>query len=400
MAEHVLVTGGLGYLGSIACDHLLAAGYRVTALDNLMYGAGQQGLYHLCANPLFDFIKGDVRDEAVMRPALKDADAVLHLAGVVGAAACDRDPVLATTVNLDAVKLLNRLRSPAQRVVFPNTNSGYGATSGQAYCTEDTPLEPISLYGRTKVDAERELLGSAGAVAFRLATVFGVSPRMRLDLLVNHFVHAAVKDGYLVIFEKDFKRNFVHVRDVADGFVFALQNHDRLAGRAYNLGLDSANLSKEELALTVKRQVPQLLHPLRGHRQRPGQTQLRGVQRPAAGGRVPRHPQPGGRHPRAADGLPHGRPRAVQERRLAGAPCPTATWSTCSTAGTTPSGCGRNIWRPNWPPSGGRSRADWPTCSARPAGWSAPDRCRPSRRWWASPSRSTRDPLPAGGTPG
>lgn len=256
MADRILVTGGLGYLGSILCEHLLDAGFAVTALDNLMYGAGQQGLFHLCANPRFDFIKGDVRDEAVMRPALAGADAVVHLAGIVGAAACDRDPVLATTVNLDAVRLLNRLRSPNQLVIFPNTNSGYGATTGQTFCTEETPLEPISLYGRTKVEAERALLDAPNVVAFRLATVFGVSPRMRLDLLVNHFVHAAVTDRYLVIFEKDFKRNFVHVRDVADCFLHAIRNAPAMTGRVFNLGLDAANLSKEELALAVKRYVP------------------------------------------------------------------------------------------------------------------------------------------------
>ena len=256
MAERILVTGGLGYLGSILCEHLLDAGFDVTALDNLMYGAGQQGLFHLCANPRFDFIKGDVRDEPVMRSAIKNADVVIHLAGIVGAGACDRDPVLATTVNLDAVKLLNRLRSPNQLILYPNTNSGYGATTGESFCTEETPLEPISLYGRTKVDAEMHLLESPNVVAIRLATVFGVSPRMRLDLLVNHFVHAAVKDGYLVIFEKDFKRNFVHVRDVADCMLHAMANRERMTGRVFNLGLDSANLSKEELALKVREYVP------------------------------------------------------------------------------------------------------------------------------------------------
>ena len=256
MAERVLVTGGLGYLGSILCEHLLDAGYAVTALDNLMYGVGQQGVFHLCANPAFDFIKGDVRDEAVMKAALRNTDTVIHLAGIVGAGACDRDPLLATSVNLDSVRLLNRLRSPKQRVLYPNTNSGYGVTSGQSYCTEESRLEPISLYGRLKVEAERVLLDSPNTLAFRLATVFGVSPRMRLDLLVNHFVHAAVKEGYLVIFEKEFKRNYVHVRDVADCMLHALGNFDRMAGKAYNLGLDSANLSKEELALKVKQYVP------------------------------------------------------------------------------------------------------------------------------------------------
>jgi nucleoside-diphosphate-sugar epimerase len=254
--RHVLVTGGLGYLGSILCEHLLAAGHAVTALDNLMYGTGQQGLYHLCASPLFDFIKGDVRDEAVMRSALRHADVVVHLAAIVGAAACDRDPLLATSVNLDSVRLLDRLRSPSQLVVYPNTNSGYGITSGESCCTEESPLRPISLYGRTKVEAERLLLERPNVVALRLATVFGMSPRMRLDLLVNHFVHAALKEGYLVLFEKDFKRNFVHVRDVADCVLFAIANAGRMAGRAYNVGLDSANLSKEELALKVKEHVP------------------------------------------------------------------------------------------------------------------------------------------------
>jgi nucleoside-diphosphate-sugar epimerase len=256
MAERVLVTGGLGYLGSIVCEHLLHAGFAVTALDNVLYGTGEQGLFHLCSNPAFDFVKGDVRDEALMRIALKGADVVIHLAAIVGAAACDRDPALATAVNLESVLLLNRLRSPRQLVLYPNTNSGYGITSGETFCTEDSPLRPISLYGRTKVEAERVLLGSPNAITFRLATVFGMSPRMRLDLLVNHFVYAACKDGYLVLFEKDFKRNFVHVRDVADGMLHAIAHAGRMTGRAYNLGLDSANLSKGELARKIQDHVP------------------------------------------------------------------------------------------------------------------------------------------------
>ena len=252
----VLVTGGAGYLGSVLCERLLAAGHRVTALDALAHGV--PSLLHLCAHPQFEFVRGDVRDEALLRGLLRDADAVLPLAAVVGATACDRDPLLTRSVNLDAVRLLLRLRSPAQLVVFPNTNSGYGASSGAVFCTEETPLEPISLYGRTKVDAERAVLDAPNALALRLATVFGSSPRLRLDLLVNHFVYAAVTDGYLVLFEKDFKRNFIHVRDVADCFLHCLEHGSAMAGRPYNAGLDSANLSKGELALEVKKQVPNL----------------------------------------------------------------------------------------------------------------------------------------------
>jgi nucleoside-diphosphate-sugar epimerase len=250
----VLVTGAAGYLGNIVCEHLLDAGHEVTALDNLMYG--QPCALHLCADPRYDFVLGDVRDEAVIKKLLAGVDAVVPLACIVGAPACDRDPWAARAVNLDAITMLNRLRSKDQLVVYPTTNSGYGTKSGEQFCTEDTALEPISLYGQTKVDAERELLASPRAITLRLATVFGLSPRPRLDLLVNHFVWAATKEGFIVIFEKHFKRNYVHIRDVADGIVFALANADAMVGRPFNLGLDDANLSKEELALKVKSFVP------------------------------------------------------------------------------------------------------------------------------------------------
>lgn len=254
MTTDVLVTGGAGYLGSVLCEHLLDAGYRVTAVDNLIYG--QNSLFHLCANSAFDFVMGDVRDETLMRGLVKEADVLIPLAAIVGGPACDRDPWLARSVNLEAVQLLNRLRSPHQLVIFPNTNSGYGTKSGDVHCTEDTPLEPISLYGQTKVQAEAELLASPKAITLRLATVFGMSPRMRLDLLVNHFVYAAITDGYMTIFEKDFKRNYIHIRDVADCFVHCIENADPMVGHPYNAGLDAANLSKEELALKIQEYVP------------------------------------------------------------------------------------------------------------------------------------------------
>lgn len=257
MTERVLVTGGAGYLGSVLCGRLLEAGCRVTVIDNLMYG--QKSLFHLCADPKFDFVGGDVRDEAQMRSLLKGVDVIIPLAAIVGAPACDRQPDLARAVNLDAIKLLNRLRSPDQLVVIPITNSGYGTKSGDVFCTEETPLEPISLYGQTKVDAEAELQGSPNAISLRLATVFGASPRMRLDLLVNDFVHKAVKERCIVLFEKDFKRNFVHIRDVADCFIYCMQNAEAMTGEAYNVGLDEANLSKEELALKIKEHVPEFV---------------------------------------------------------------------------------------------------------------------------------------------
>ena len=251
---HIVATGGAGYLGSVLCERLLREGHRVTVVDNLMYG--QQSLFHLLSAQEFEFVFGDVRDESLMRRVCRDADVLIPLAAIVGAPACVRDPWLAHSVNLDAVRLLLKLRSPSQLLVFPTTNSGYGTKSGEAYCTEDTPLEPSTLYGRTKVEAEAAVLQEPSTIALRLATVFGLSSRMRLDLLVNHFVYAAVTDGYIVIFEKDFKRNYVHIRDVADCFLHCIAHADRMVGQPYNVGLEAANLSKKELALKVKEYVP------------------------------------------------------------------------------------------------------------------------------------------------
>jgi nucleoside-diphosphate-sugar epimerase len=250
----VLVTGGAGYLGSILVEHLLKAGHGVSVLDNLMYG--QRTLFQHCASPQFDFACGDARDEAALKPLIAKADVLIPLAAIVGAPACDRNPWLATGVNRDAVILLEKLRSPRQLIVYPNTNSGYGASTGQLHCTEETPLEPISLYGRDKVEAEQALLARPNTIALRLATVFGASPRLRIDLLVNHFVYAAMMDGYMVIFEKDFKRNYIHIRDVADCFMHCIANSAKMTGRCFNAGLDSANLSKAELALKIKEHLP------------------------------------------------------------------------------------------------------------------------------------------------
>jgi nucleoside-diphosphate-sugar epimerase len=254
MADRVLITGGAGYLGSILSEHLLAKGFEVTVLDNLMYG--EQSVFHLVAHTKFNFVFGDARDEATVKKLVQEAEVIIPLAAIVGAPACDRDPLLAKTVNLDAIRLINRARSAGQLIVYPTTNSGYGTKSGDVFCTEETPLEPISLYGQTKCQAEALVLDSPNAITLRLATVFGLSPRLRLDLLVNHFVYEAVKTGYLVIFEKDFKRNFVHIRDIADCFIHCIGHSAKMVGRPFNVGLDAANVSKEELARTIKRHVP------------------------------------------------------------------------------------------------------------------------------------------------
>jgi len=253
--QHVLITGGAGYLGSVLCEHLLNAGYKVTVLDSLLYEQGT--LLHLAANPNFDFYHGDARDKEKVKSLVAEADVIIPLAAIVGAGACDRDPWEAESVNRDSIILINQLRSKNQLMIYPNTNSGYGTKSGETFCTEDSPLDPISIYGKTKVEAELAVLDSENTITLRLATVFGASPRMRLDLLVNHFTYAAVTDGYITIFEKDFKRNYIHVRDVADCFIHCIENSEAMIGKPYNAGLDEANLSKEELALKIKEYVPE-----------------------------------------------------------------------------------------------------------------------------------------------
>jgi nucleoside-diphosphate-sugar epimerase len=252
----VLVTGGAGYIGSVLVGHLLRKNHSVTVLDNLFYRV--HGLYQYCAEEGFAFVRGDVRDEALVRELLVRHDVIISLAGLVGMPACDRDPVNARTTNYESIELLNRLRSPSQWIIYPCTNSGYGTKSGEVYCTEETPLEPVSLYGITKVQAEKLLLESPNTVSLRLATVFGVSPRLRLDLLVNDFTYRAVKDRFLVLYEKHFKRNYVHIEDVARAFCYVIENFEQMTGEAYNVGLSNANLNKEELALRIKQYVPEL----------------------------------------------------------------------------------------------------------------------------------------------
>jgi nucleoside-diphosphate-sugar epimerase len=251
----VLVTGGAGYIGSILVPALLAKGYKVTVLDSLLYK--QTSLLEQCYNPRFEFVRGDVRDVNLLRELIPQFDILVPLAAIVGAPACDKDPLLATSVNLDAVAELNRIRSKNQSVLYPTTNSGYGVGEENAYCTEETPLRPISLYGRTKVQAEKVLLDSENVITFRFATVFGLSPRMRLDLMVNDFTYRALKDRFIVLFEENFKRNYIHIRDVASVFLSGIENFEKMKNQPYNVGLSSANLSKRELCEKIKEHVPE-----------------------------------------------------------------------------------------------------------------------------------------------
>ena len=254
MTHDILVTGGAGYIGSTLVPALLAEGHRVTVLDSFMYR--QTSLNHVCNDPKFTVVKGDVRVESTIAPLLKKCDVVIPLAALVGAPLCNADPVGARTVNHDAMLLLLRLLSRQQRVLMPTTNSAYGSGDANNFCTEESPLRPISLYAREKVAVEGELMQRENAISFRLATVFGMSPRMRIDLLVNDFTHRAVHDRFVVLFEGDFKRNYIHVRDVARVFRHGIKNFESLRGQIYNVGLSEANVSKRELCEHIRRQVP------------------------------------------------------------------------------------------------------------------------------------------------
>ncbi|MDR3623860.1 MAG: NAD(P)-dependent oxidoreductase [Chlamydiales bacterium] len=255
-SQKVIVTGGAGYIGSTLVPMLLQKGFHVTVIDNLMYK--QLSLLQCCSHPNFHLIKGDVANEPLMQHLLKGADIIIPLAAIVGAPACNMLPSLTQIVNFDAIRLILKHTNEKQKILFPNTNSGYGIGEKSQFCTEESPLNPVSLYGRLKVDIEKELLASKRAVCFRLATVFGVSPRMRLDLLVNDFTFRACHDKAIVLFEEHFKRNFIHVQDVANAFIFAINNYDKMKGEAFNVGLSSANLSKRELCEKIKEHIPKL----------------------------------------------------------------------------------------------------------------------------------------------
>ena len=254
----ILITGGAGYLGSIMTPHLLGLGHEVTVLDNFLFR--QNSLADCCQHDTFNIVRGDCRDADVVKPLLKDADFIIPLAALVGAPLCNDDKAAAESVNHGAVKLICDLASNDQRIIMPITNSGYGVGEEGQFCTEETPLRPITLYGKTKVAAEEEVLARDNSLSFRLATVFGMAPRMRLDLLVNDFVYRAVNDRALLIFEGHFKRNFIHVRDIARVFEHAIENFETMKGQPYNAGLEEANLSKLELCAKIKEHLPKFVY--------------------------------------------------------------------------------------------------------------------------------------------
>ena len=254
MRENILITGGAGYIGSVLTKLLLDEGYNIRVLDNFRYN--QNSLLDCCYNKNIEIIRGDVRDADVMKQSLQNIDYIIHLAALVGFPQCEKNTVGAKTTNLEAVRTLLSLRKSNQKILFPCTNSGYGLGEKDKLCTEETPLNPISLYGKTKVEAEKEILENGNSITFRFATVFGVSPRMRIDLLVNDFVYRAIRDKYMVLFEGHYKRNFIHVRDVSRVFLHGIKNFDSMKDEPYNVGLSDANLSKIELCEKIKTHLP------------------------------------------------------------------------------------------------------------------------------------------------
>ena len=253
MNKKVLVTGGAGYIGSVFVPELLDRGYKVTVLDNFMYK--QNSLLDVCHDKNLNILAGDVRNKSLIKSQIETHDIIIPLAAIVGAPSCDKNQVLATQINQEQIEDIVSFSSKDQMIVYPVTNSGYGIGEKNKYCDESSPLNPISHYGRTKVNGEKILLETRNAVTFRLATVFGSSPRMRMDLLVNDFVYRAYKDRFIVLFESHFKRNYIHIKDICSVFMHGIDNYDKLRGECFNVGLSDANLSKMELCEKIKHYV-------------------------------------------------------------------------------------------------------------------------------------------------
>ena len=256
MRYKVLVTGGAGYIGSMLVPSLLDRGYSVTVVDNLSFG--QTTLLESCINHEFSFVKGDISDQSLMESLLPKHDVIIPLAAIVGAPACAKNPALTKLINKDAPLHMLKQLSLEQKILFPTTNSGYGVGESGKLCDENSPLRPLSEYARTKVEIEDAVLQSGNAITFRLATVFGMSPRMRMDLLVNDFVYRSLVDKYVVLFEENFRRNYIHVRDVVSAFMFGISHFEEMKGQPYNTGLSDANLTKLQLCEKIKQHITEL----------------------------------------------------------------------------------------------------------------------------------------------
>jgi len=253
--KKVLITGGAGYLGSVLTEVLLGKDYQVTILDNLIYK--QTSVAPFSHHPNFDFIFGDVTNEPLLKSLVETHDVIIPLAAIVGMPSCKAQPELTFKVNYEQVRNITKWVTKDQKVILPNTNSQYGSST--EIITEDSPFKPLSLYAETKCNAEKVLLDSGNGISLRLATVFGVSYRMRMDLLVQDFVYKAITDGYLVLFESHFIRNYIHIRDIAGAFLFMIENYEKCNNNAFNAGLTSANCTKLELAQTIQKYVPDLV---------------------------------------------------------------------------------------------------------------------------------------------
>ena len=255
MSHNILITGGAGYLGSIMVPALLDLGHKVTVIDNFMYK--QTSLNNVAHHHNFQVVNGDVRLKETLLPHLKNADIIIPLAAFVGAPLCNKDPIGASLINHDAITMMLSNISQKQVILMPTTNSAYGSGDKDNYCTEESPLNPISQYAIEKVKVEKQLMEHPNAISFRLATVFGMSPRMRIDLLVNDFTYRAVNDGFVVLFESHFKRNYIHVRDVTKAFIHGIDNYEKMKNNIYNVGLSAANISKFELCKKIKDLIPE-----------------------------------------------------------------------------------------------------------------------------------------------
>jgi nucleoside-diphosphate-sugar epimerase len=254
----ILITGGAGYIGSVLIPMLLHQGFKVTVFDSLLYGGS--GLLPYVSNPHFTFIKGDIRDKSALQLVIKAHDLVIHLAAIVGLSACNKDPHLASSINVEGTKNVVENVSPSQRLIYASTVSNYGASTGDV-CTEESLLNPLSHYSRTKTEAEKLVLdNSHNSVCFRFATAFGVSPRMRLDLLINDFVYQAYVNRFLILFEKSYKRTFAHVQDICHAILFAIENYDQMQHQVFNVGDNAHNYSKEDIALKIKDRIDYYLH--------------------------------------------------------------------------------------------------------------------------------------------